>query len=815
MNNLSSLTKTLLAALVIVAIVVTIIISSLSILKEDIINTQKQIAKLHANTLSNQVTQTFNNINLLSSNLISVLNEESDFENINRQFKEVLFNNPYIRSVNILNTNEEVIYSSNKQNIGLHFSINDFYPKPLFDKSILRFGIPWVGRDLIDGYNITHVNDISKDAITFIPVIKQFQKSSGNYHLLININSEYFVNRFANELKNTFAYIDLYRLDDFLLFSSDESYTPGSLTSKSKLYEKAKDAYHSFGIEKHNNRQYVSSYNLAEIFPLNIAVRIDLQKSLKQWEKKTSKISLLIISLVIISSILVLALLFKYFIEKEKELKLQRKQLKQQKKFQVLFEQTIFLAAVMDKFGNLAEVNNKGFKYLKESSKEVINMKFWNLSCWDEEEKLYIKDKIQNFKYEKLINKELKLRDKKGNQKIIEFSLFPLEIDDEVELVALGLDVTDKKSDEEQLRQAYTVFQNTHDGIVITDKDTKIININKAFADATLYSLNEIKGKTPNILKSGAQDESFYKNMWDKIDKKGLWEGELTNKKKNGDSYDEYITISAVYDENKRIKNYIGIFSDTTAQKIQEAKLKEQEQLIHQQSKMAAMGEMLENIAHQWRQPLSVISTIATGIVFKKEMNICDEKEEIEELKKINESTQYLSETINDFRDFLKANKPKVKFDLKTTVEKTLKLVSSKFKNRSIVTVLDVDYIEIYGVENELIQVLLNIFNNSKDALENKSLETKVIIIETKKYEKNITINIKDNAGGIKENIINRVFEPYFTTKHKSQGTGIGLYMSQEIIVKHFDGTIRCFNTNFEFENNSYTGVNFEISLPI
>ena len=230
---------------------------------------------------------------------------------------------------------------------------------------------------------------------------------------------------------------------------------------------------------------------------------------------------------------------------------------------------------------------------------------------------------------------------------------------------------------------------------------------------------------------------------------------------------------------------------------------------------MAAMGEMIENIAHQWRQPLSVISTISTGIIFKKEMNISDEEDEIQELEKINESSQYLSETINDFRDFLNTNKPKTKFNLKNTFEKSLKLVSSKFKNRDIKTIIEIKDTWTYGVENELIQVFLNIFNNSRDALENQNLDEKLILIDINESSDFITINIKDNARGIDSDIIDRVFEPYFTTKHKSQGTGIGLYMSQEIIVKHFKGTIRCYNIKYEYENRPQEGVNFEIKLPV
>lgn len=266
-------------------------------------------------------------------------------------------------------------------------------------------------------------------------------------------------------------------------------------------------------------------------------------------------------------------------------------------------------------------------------------------------------------------------------------------------------------------------------------------------------------------------------------------------------------------DENDNVIGVLGVIQDLTNQIDNQNRLKEHEQLLIQQSKLASMGEMIANIAHQWRQPLSIISTSATGIKIQKEMGILDNPSEIKSLDCINENAQYLSNTIEDFRDFFKKSKTKNFVNLDNLLEKTLKLILSRLKNKEITIVKNNLNIEFETYEREMIQVFMNIINNSIDALENKNYD-KFIFFESQKFEDKIIIKIKDNAGGIEENILDRIFEPYFTTKESKQGTGIGLYMCNEIIVKHLDGKILVSNESFEYKNQKYIGSLFVIELP-
>jgi len=276
-----------------------------------------------------------------------------------------------------------------------------------------------------------------------------------------------------------------------------------------------------------------------------------------------------------------------------------------------------------------------------------------------------------------------------------------------------------------------------------------------------------------------------------------------------------------------KIKLYIHLYSITNelknSNKILEQKIKDaieqnskMEAQLYEAEKLSSMGEMIGNIAHQWRQPLSVISTAATGVLVQHEFNMLKDSMLIESMETIDKNAQYLSKTIDDFRDFIKGDSDeKVVFNLKEEIEKCLDIENPILKQNNMEVILDLDEsIEINSFPNGLVQSLINIINNSKDALKEKK-EEKYIFITTKKNDKDIDIIIKDNGGGIPENIINKVFEPYFTTKHQSQGTGLGLHMTYNIIKDGLNGSISVKNTEYNYNGLDCKGAVFTIKLPI
>ncbi|MCG3662468.1 cache domain-containing protein [Aliarcobacter butzleri] len=258
---------------------------------------------------------------------------------------------------------------------------------------------------------------------------------------------------------------------------------------------------------------------------------------------------------------------------------------------------------------------------------------------------------------------------------------------------------------------------------------------------------------------------------------------------------------------------YVSIFLEN---KLKEYKreLDNKQAILYQQSKMAAMGEMIGNIAHQWRQPLSIITTATSGMVLQKQMGVLTDEFFFEASNRINTSSQYLSQTIDDFRNFFIPNKEKSEVNLIEIFKKTLDLISAQFSSKDIEIIKNIEGVEFESYENELIQALINILNNSRDELIKKDGE-RFIFVDAFEKDNFINIIIKDNAGGVIKENLDKIFEPYFTTKYKSQGTGIGLYMTEEIITKHLNGTICVENVEFTYNEKEYFGAEFTIRIDL
>ena len=236
------------------------------------------------------------------------------------------------------------------------------------------------------------------------------------------------------------------------------------------------------------------------------------------------------------------------------------------------------------------------------------------------------------------------------------------------------------------------------------------------------------------------------------------------------------------------------------------SEIKEKENMLIEQSKLAAMGEMISVIAHQWRQPLNTIASIATRLKMKVKMNNLDPKLVEEKADEINNYLQYMSKTIDDFRNFFEPQKEQTPVTTLSLVEDTIKMIGKSFENQNIkIIVEDKKYSALYLHKNELLQVLINILNNSKDAFLEREIKKPVINISFDEKDNYQMIYIKDNAGGIPSDIIAKIFTPYFTTKNSKNGTGLGLYICKSIIEKHSNGELNV--------QNHQDGVEFSIKL--
>jgi signal transduction histidine kinase len=249
---------------------------------------------------------------------------------------------------------------------------------------------------------------------------------------------------------------------------------------------------------------------------------------------------------------------------------------------------------------------------------------------------------------------------------------------------------------------------------------------------------------------------------------------------------------------------------------IEASKVREKDKQMMQQARFAAMGEMIGNIAHQWRQPLSAINTTASGMQLQIQLDLATGDDIKDSYERIMKYVDFLTQTIEDFRNFFHEDKEKSKFDIIETIKKTISITSATYKDADItlLNTCDTKPMQSLGMPNELSQVFLNILTNAKDAIISNNIENKLVSIQCSQDDKNNIIMIQDNANGIPQNIIEKIFDPYFTTKHQTQGTGIGLYMSKDIVENHMLGQISVKNIVTTIDNHTFNGACFKISIP-
>ena len=348
-----------------------------------------------------------------------------------------------------------------------------------------------------------------------------------------------------------------------------------------------------------------------------------------------------------------------------------------------------------------------------------------------------------------------------------------------------------------------TIFKNSKDGIAILDLESNFLNFNDEYLRMTGFNKEELLTKSCIEL-TEPEHKKDSKHIISEVIKKG---------------YIQNFEKTCILKDNKKVIVNMSLSLMPDKQRIL-ISTKDVTQLkkLESHAKLASMGEMIGNIAHQWRQPLSVISTGATGLQLEHEYGTLSDKVFTETCELINENAQYLSKTIDDFRNYIKGDSKLIKFNLKNDTDSFIKLVDSTIKNHQINVILDLEEcIEINGYPNELIQCFINIFNNSKDALVEKEIaeDERYIFISQYKIDNNVFIEFKDNAGGIPESILPKIFEPYFTTKHQTQGTGLGLHMTYEFIINSMGGNITIENVDYQFNNKSYRGANFVIEIPL
>jgi signal transduction histidine kinase len=262
--------------------------------------------------------------------------------------------------------------------------------------------------------------------------------------------------------------------------------------------------------------------------------------------------------------------------------------------------------------------------------------------------------------------------------------------------------------------------------------------------------------------------------------------------------------------EEAKVKAQLGELARTLETRVEEelAKNREKDRMMMHQSRLVAMGETISNIAHQWRQPLNTLILILHNLKFDHEDGVLDDNAVTQYVNQAGELVENMSKTIDDFRNFFRPSTKDEDFPIGKTIDSALSMVSDIYKSAGIKVGLNIQAeLVVHGFSGEFAQAILNILANSKDAIVTNNIANGLITIAVLEQDNKAVVTINDNGGGIPTDVKEKIFDPYFTTKHKSQGVGVGLYMAKNIIETSMGGKLSA--------DDMCGGASFVIEIPI
>jgi two-component system sensor kinase FixL len=354
-------------------------------------------------------------------------------------------------------------------------------------------------------------------------------------------------------------------------------------------------------------------------------------------------------------------------------------------------------------------------------------------------------------------------------------------------LIHIVRDITERRRADEKQRLAASVFENTNEGILITDAQGSIQSVNRAFTVITQYRAEEVIGENPRILGSGKQKPEFYRQMWESLIESGRWQGEIWNRRKNGEIYPQWLTISAIKDPRGNTTNYVGVTWDITERKrAEETAKRHQEELAHVM-RLSTMGEMASGMAHELNQPLMAASSYcetALGML----ANLPSPPQKLSGLlQRALEQTHRAGDIIRHLRDFVSKGRASMELvDVDQLIREVIDLLEWELRHTQVKIELRLDGTDCRVKANkvQIEQVLLNLVRNSLEAIQSGSIADGQLILATRVLPGDrIQVTLSDNGPGIAAEMVGKIFDPFQT--NKGTGMGMGLSISRSIIEAH------------------------------
>ncbi|WP_051321303.1 ATP-binding protein [Chrysiogenes arsenatis] len=818
--------------LIFAVVVSGILFYAMSRLRQEAISTNVQIAALHAHAFEDHLTQNLEGTENLFRNFATLIDTNPDDTTLLAVFLGALRSAPYLRSLSYLNSDGEVIISTYTPNIGLKVDTSRFFPIPFHSDTVLRIDVPWIGRDLAGALWATPEMPAKSEDLLFVPVIRSFTMRNSSFTLLASLNVDYYLNYYLKNMVVSGGEVSIKRMDGITMFSTDPRNQAGAHFNNHRVHQKMAVMGAGEFIDQHDSHaEKIYAFRASRHFPLAVIVDFDLEAILIQWHAERRQVVGMSAGLALLCIVLGLALVYRH---QKMKLELADTEEMEANLRKGLLESIPDAILMLDANGNIIMTNERWNKFCERHiaprpTRFAIGWPYRKVAetlfgdAPDYQPFIVQVDAIITGS-DDIATKEFSLG-ADSHTFYFQLEIHPLHESKRNGAIVVQRDITTQRRSDEKMKtneiQYRSVVNALSSGIIVQQFSGEITTCNYAARQILgIECANTISCGAPHgcclreILQTATTEDGVLLKPHQFPSQKTLDTGKpQRNRILKVQRHDEGIVWLLVNTEplilNDATQPFAVVTSlaDITLLKDLENEKEQQQAIMIQQAKLAELGGMIGVIAHQWKQPLNAISLLtmylptlyAEGALGKEELD--------EHVTDMMEQLRFMSQTIEDFRNFYKPSLTSEMFDIREACSSVLKLCESQL--RMISADVDVEPgspLYTPGYRSEFQQVMLNLFVNSRDVFTERSIPQGLVKVSFQQTTQATIIRVHDNGGGIPEHLLpDGIFQPFVSTKGE-KGTGIGLAVSRKIIMDKMKGKI--------WAENIGNGACFTIELP-
>ena len=566
-----------LVALMILAMAVAAMAYTASRLRDERLAELDRAAQMHARAFEDHLTLTFDVVDVTLQTFAAEAARQPDLDRLQSELHRAMIFAPYLRSLSVVNLRGEIVASSNAAQIGTRVSVERLWPDDSADALTLRLAPPWAGRDFADGRPIAPGHPVVAD-LTFWPIVRAVQGAETGRSIVAALNPEYFVNYQMLRLPDAMARVDIVRYDGLIMSSTDTRVRAGD-DDTTRAAARVRDNADFGPLESTpDERAWTGAYRASRRYPLFVEIRLDHEIALAGWRAEVRR--LFWGGVPTLLGMLMLAGYVYFRREFERVARRERADLERRRQARLLNGLKANLL-LLDRAGQVVFANAGWRTFAEQSGVAQLTAPDGRPYQWiavhlgatrEEQHRLEAGFRGVLFGGWEGMVEEVHLETPHG-RRWYEISAQAMT-DDDAAMIVMQLDITERKHALANTELAARVFEASTEGIVVTDRHGAIMLVNPAFENITGYHAEEVLGRNPRLLASGMQTREFYAEMWRALETDGLWAGEITNRRKSGALYTEWLAISSIRDAHGQAVQYVAVFTDISERKAHEDRVR-------------------------------------------------------------------------------------------------------------------------------------------------------------------------------------------------------------------------------------------------